>query len=342
MTGSGLNDPGSMRPQRPTLKTIAELCGLGVPTVSRALNDSPEISEETRRRVRQVAEEVGYVPDRAGLRLRTGRTFVISLVFLMSPDDQMGRIIPSIAKALMSTRFQTGIIPVLSVDEGLQAIRQVVEDRSADAVVFNETLVEDPRAAYLLERGFPFATHGRNSLAHLHAHFDYDNGSFARNAAQLLAQRGKRWLALFGPPQERHYGLDTFLRATEAAEALGLRFERIGGAYCTDGLSELQAAARRFVASHPQCDGFVCSSGPAALAVAAALAEAGLVIGRDVDVVAKGSRVLLGMVHPAIVAIDEDVRRGADFLARAVLQAIRNPELPPMQDVEQPDFSGFL
>ena len=70
--GTGPMGPG--HPRRPTLRTIADLCGLGVPTVSRALNDSPEIGEETKRRIRQIAEEVGYIPDRAGLRLRTGQT----------------------------------------------------------------------------------------------------------------------------------------------------------------------------------------------------------------------------------------------------------------------------
>lgn len=326
--------------RRPTLKTIADLCGLGVPTISRALNDSPEIGEETKRRVRQIAEEVGYVPDRAGLRLRTGRTFVISLVFLMSRDDQMGRIIPSIAKSLLSTRFQIGITPALSQEEGLAAVRQVVEGRMADAVIFNETLVEDPRVAYLLDRRFPFATHGRSSLADQHPHFDFDNGAFARMAAQVLHRRGRSCLSLFGPPHERHYGLETFREASRTSAELGLCFGEIEGAHSSDALADQQAAARRFVVEHPECDGFVCSSGPATLAVASALAEAGRVIGKDVDVIAKGSRAFLAMVNPAIVAIEEDVQRGADFLARAVLQAIQEPDLPPMQEVEQPDFSA--
>ncbi len=327
--------------RRPTLKTIADLCGLGVPTISRALNGSPEIGEETKRRIRQIAEEVGYVPDRAAQRLRTGRTFVISLVFLMSRDDQMGRIIPSIAKSLLSTRFQIGIMPAMSQEDGLAAIRQVVDGRLADAVIFNETLVDDPRVAYLLDRRFPFATHGRNSRSALHPHYDFDNGAFARLAAQVLHQRGRHSLSLLGPPHERHYGLETFREASRTANALGLGFGEVEGAHSGDALADQQAAARRFVAQHPQSDGFVCSSGPAALAVASALAETGRVIGKDVDLIAKGSRVFLTMVNPAIVAIEEDVQCGADFLARAVLRAIQEPDLPPMQEVEQPDFSLF-
>ena len=66
--------------RQPTLKTISEITGLAVATVSRALSDAPDIGENTKVRVRQVADDIGYVPNRAGVRLRTGKTHVIALV----------------------------------------------------------------------------------------------------------------------------------------------------------------------------------------------------------------------------------------------------------------------
>ena len=65
---------------RPTLRSLAEITGLGVSTVSQALRDNPEIAEETRRRVKLAAQQAGYRPDRAGVRLRTGKTNVITLI----------------------------------------------------------------------------------------------------------------------------------------------------------------------------------------------------------------------------------------------------------------------
>ena len=66
--------------EKPTLKTISRMSGLAVPTVSRALSDAPDIKNETKILIRRIAKEIGYVPNRAGVRLRTGRTNVISLV----------------------------------------------------------------------------------------------------------------------------------------------------------------------------------------------------------------------------------------------------------------------
>ena len=63
---------------KPTLKTIAQMTGLAVTTISRALNNAPELAQDTRERVQKIAAEIGYLPDRAALRLKTGRTNVIA------------------------------------------------------------------------------------------------------------------------------------------------------------------------------------------------------------------------------------------------------------------------
>lgn len=65
------------------------MTGLGVTTVSRALKDAPEIGPETRKRVQLIARQIGYRPNRAGVRLRTGKTNVIALV-LNTQDEIMG------------------------------------------------------------------------------------------------------------------------------------------------------------------------------------------------------------------------------------------------------------
>ena len=72
--------------ERPTLKTIARISGLAVATVSRALSDAPDIGRDTKDLVNRIADVIGYVPNRAGLRLRTGRTNVITLVIPAEGD----------------------------------------------------------------------------------------------------------------------------------------------------------------------------------------------------------------------------------------------------------------
>src|SRR3982751_4016845 len=98
---------GAPRSGKPTLRTIAEMTGLAITTISRALNNAPELSAETRERVQKIAAAIGYVPDRTALRLKTGRTHVVSLV--LDPHEEIlnfsQSLIAGIAQALRGTSY---------------------------------------------------------------------------------------------------------------------------------------------------------------------------------------------------------------------------------------------
>ena len=158
-------------PGRPTLKTIAFMTGLGVTTVSRALKDAPEIGEETRRRVQLVARQVGYRPNRAGVRLRTGKTNVISLV--LNTEEQIGGFVSDmiygISEHLAQTPYHLIVTPYSRNNDPLEPVRYVVETGSADGIIISRTEPDDTRVRYMLDHGFPFATHGRTEMGIEHA-----------------------------------------------------------------------------------------------------------------------------------------------------------------------------
>ena len=70
-----------------SLKTIAERCGVSTATVSKALNDHKDISEETKNRVKQTAEALGYFPNAAARALKTNRSYNIGVLF----EEEAGR-----------------------------------------------------------------------------------------------------------------------------------------------------------------------------------------------------------------------------------------------------------
>ena len=66
-----------------TIRNIAAELGLSVSTVSKALNDYPDIGPETRQVVKETARRMGYRPSAAARSLRTRRTDMIGLVFCL-------------------------------------------------------------------------------------------------------------------------------------------------------------------------------------------------------------------------------------------------------------------
>ncbi len=323
--------------KRPTLKTIAELSGLAIPTVSRALNDAPDIGEKTKARVRSIAKDIGYVPDRTGLRLRTGKTNVISLVMGAenAVTDHTGQMISSIAKALRDTQYHLNITPYFPNEDPMIPVRYIVETQSADAVILNRIETEDPRVAYLMERKFPFAAHGRTKWKEVHPYFDFDNTTFGALACQKLVAAGRSHILLMPPPIKQNYARDMIEGATASAAQLGVALQVLRDVNGDDATQVIEQRIADHLAQTPQADALICPSATAAMAGTVACEKVGRRLGADIDLFAKEALPFLHSFRPSIMTVRENVIHAGEFLARAAIQAIEHPGAPPLQELSR-------
>lgn len=323
---------------KPTLKTIAQLTGLAVPTVSRALHDAPDIGADTKELVRRTAHEIGYVPNRAGVRLRTGKTNVISLVLSTEHDmmNHTARLISSLAGGLRNTPYHMIVTPFFPDEDPMKPIRYIVETGSADAIVFNQTKPQDPRIDYLLEKGFPFATHGRSDRAAEHAWFDYDNEAFGRMGIAELAGRGRKRIVMVAPPQAHAYSQHMQHGAFDEAERRGVGFRVVQRVNSDSGGEAIREKVAEVLAENPDVDGIICGSTTGAMACVGAVEGHGRAVGTNVDIFSKEAIPFLRYFRQEIIAVWEDVAHAGDFLARAAIRAISKPDDPPMQELEVP------
>lgn len=324
--------------ERPTLKTIAAATGLAVATVSRALKDAPDIGEETKRRVRETAARLGYRPNRAGVRLRTGKTNVIALVLSTESDimNHTSRLIYSIAAALRGTAYHLVVMPFFPDQDPMEPIRYIVETESADGIILNQTKEDDPRIRYMHNHGFPFAAHGRTAMGIDHLFFDFDNEAFGRIGARALADRGRKRLYLVAPPRSHMYARHMIHGFSDAAARAGLPFEVSDRVTSDAGGDPVEAAvAARFAEPDPP-DGLLLGSTTAAMAAIAAIERSGRALGRDFDVVAKEAVPMLRRFRQDILIVREDVGCAGEFLARALVATIDKRDWTERQGLEVP------
>ncbi|MFQ1702282.1 LacI family transcriptional regulator [Loktanella agnita] len=329
--------PSSSR-TKPTLKTIARISGLAVPTVSRALNDAPDIGSETKKLIRKIASEIGYVPNRAGVRLRTGRTNVITLVMSTQHDlmSHTARLIASVAGGLRNTPFHLVVTPFFPDQDPMEPVRYIVETGSADAIIMNQIQAQDPRVAYLMERGFPFATHGRTDWADKHPYYDFDNECFGRLAVKQLAERGRKHILLIAPPQAHNYAQHMIAGARDSAIRYAAALDVAGGVTSDSSSEEVVAFIRETLRNHPDVDAIITASTSSAMAAVAALEQEGAQVGQQIDVFAKEAVPFMKLFRADMLTMSEQVGTAGAFLAKAAIQAIRDPEAPPMQALDVP------
>lgn len=324
--------------KRPTLKDIAYMTGLGVTTVSRALNDAPDIGESTKERVRLVAKQIGYRPNRAGVRLRTGKTNVISLV-VSTEAGAMGMTAPFVAgisEYLSKTNYHLVVTPYHHSQDPMDPIRYIVETGAADGVIISRMMPNDARVKYLVERGFPFATHGRTEMDVDHAYFDFDNESYARLAVRKLAECGREKIGLTSPPDYLTFAHHLMMGFTSAIEENGLLEIPIRNVSIDSPFETMQQELERILKSRHPFDGIVCASANAALAAVAAIEAVGLKVGKDVDIVAKESFDLLNHIRPELITVREDFYDAGQQLIDMVLRQINGESVAHLKKLQMP------
>ncbi|NRQ14976.1 LacI family transcriptional regulator [Ensifer sesbaniae] len=325
---------------RPTLKTIAFMTGLGITTVSRALKDAPDIGAETKERVRLVAKQIGYQPNRAGVRLRTGKTNVISLVLTLE-EEIMGITSPmvvGITEILAGTPYHLVVTPYSAVKDALAPIRYILDTGAADGVIISRTEPHDPRVALLTERGLPFVTHGRTEMGIVHPYHDFDNERFAYEAVRKLVAHGRRRLVLLEPPPHL-----TFYSHMRAGFERGLRdFQADAVSFhqtnIDHSLVEIRDAFEVLMRSEDAPDGIVSGSGSGAIALIAGLEMAKKKLTEDCDMVSKVPSDFLRWLRPEVMTMYEDIRVAGRELAKAVIGHIDGAPAETLQSLSQPEF----
>ncbi|WP_349437906.1 LacI family transcriptional regulator [Pararhizobium sp. A13] len=326
---------------KPTLRTIADITGFAVTTVSRALSNAPQISLDTRKRVHEVAAEIGYLPDRAAQRLKTGRTNVISV--LLDPHEEIlgygTSLMLGLAKALKNTPYHLIVTPNFINDSNVDAIRHIVRNGMADGLIFSRTEPFDPRVRLLLENDFPFVTHGRTEFSAPHPYVDYDNFSFAYEATRRLIARGRRRPMIILPPKRMTFAQHLLHGFMTAVREAGVAYEIPTGIDLDCPVDQIRDYISRRAGEPDAPDGFACGGEVSALATITGMSDHGLTLGVEYDIVAKQTSKLLINIQPKVETIYEDLTDTGEQMGRILLARIAGDETTDMQVLLTPQIN---
>ncbi len=278
---------------RPTIKTLSEMTGFSIATISKALGNSPVVTEATRKAIFEAAEKVGYQASLHGRSLRTGKSYQIAVLMPLSVAKshewngvEHAEILAGIVEGLEGSPYRIAVHLVRDTEDSIGVVRSIVEGHLADGLIFSGILADDPRVALLLERGFPFVTLGRSHSARGHAFVDIDSDWAAHAATRRLIEGGHQRIALVNPEPSLAYSLDRIAGYSRALAEAGLPADPalIQGGDLTTRHGKAAALALR--ALPDPATGFVCVNESTALGVLSGLHETGVIIGRDASVIA--------------------------------------------------------
>lgn len=176
-----------------TIEDISRALGISASTVSKALNDYADVSQETKERVRSTALQMGYHPNSAARNLRRGRTEQIgiltnnSIAFLR---DYLGEVIPG--AALAAEQHNNSLVLYTAVTDPQTVVARICRSRPVDGLVLVWADAMDETIATLSAENFPFVVLGRRIERPDVSCVVADNVDGAYRLTQYLISQGHR------------------------------------------------------------------------------------------------------------------------------------------------------
>ncbi|MGW6868594.1 LacI family DNA-binding transcriptional regulator [Streptomyces sp. NPDC054901] len=356
--------------RRPTIKDIARRAGVSESAVSFALNDRPGVSDHTRARVRQVAEELGWQPNSAARALSGERSGAVGLV-LARPAHTLGvesfflQLVSGIQEVLSASRTALLFQVVEDIDAECAVHRRWWAERRVDGVLVVDPRTRDPRPELLTALGLPAVMIGgtgevdtgevdtggvgsgrirpgepspgppgtgrRPALSAVRAD---DARAMADVLGHLHALGHRRIAHVAGLPGLAHTARRVSSLRAEALR-LGLAGDQVESVTTDYSDTEGAAATRRLLARPRPPTALVYDNDVMAVAGSAVAAELGVAVPGRLSIVAWDDSALCRVTHPRLTALVRDTA-GFGRLAAEELLAVLGGSAPRVRESELP------
>lgn len=324
--------------RRPTINDVARLAEVSKKTVSRVINQSPLVNEETRQKITKVIDDIGYEPDPQARGLASQRSFLLGIIYDNPNSQYVVNVQAGILEACRKSGFELVVHPCIRTSPTyMKEMRQFAERQKLDGVILLPPLSEDEAlAAMLVEIGCRFirvACVPLDVAAHLVVYEDYKG---AAEVADHLVELGHRRIGyIAGTPQyksaqERRRGFADGL----ARHGLTLDPELSAqGAYTFE--SGQECAEKLLSMANPPTAIFACNDEMAAGVYRIAY-QKGIAIPQDLTVVGFDDSQLALRMCPALSTVRSPVRDMGRVAAEKLIQRIAQPDAKLRETIFQP------
>jgi LacI family transcriptional regulator len=325
-------EPDQLSKNTLTLKDIARKAGVSRSTVSRVINNHPNVSNEARQRVNEIIKSTGFHPNVAARSLAMRQTHMVGLVLPRSvssfySDPYFPRLTQGIAKACNQHHFTLGLFLVSTKADEEKIFTSVLRRGLLDGILLQSGEYGDPLIDDLCQADIPLVLAGRPFNSEGISYIDIDNVNAAYQAVTHLVKLGYQRIGTICGSANNTVSIDRKAGYINALTEAGhpITEELIAKA----DFSEVSGyhAMQRLLPAEP--DAVFAASDAMALGAIRAVQENGLKVPQDIAFVGFDDLPMASLVNVQLTTVRQPV---ADFGFAAfelLLDLIKNGTEPP-------------
>lgn len=316
----------------PTIKDIAKICGVGVSTVSRAINNHPDINPETKEKIMNTIKEYGYVPNNSARNLKRVDAKAIAVLVKGISNPFFSNMIKVIEEECKKKRYSMELSHIEADEDEVDAALKVVKEKRLRGIIFLGGLFShSDEKLKKLNVPFVFSTAGsipENISKNQYSNIGVDDRKESARMVDYLIRLGHRNIAIVvAEAEEESIGklrLEGYYDALQAhnipvnPKLIYQTRDDIGHFSMENGC----LTARKLVESGEQFSAVYAVADALAIGAIRALLEAGLRVPDDVSVAGYDGIDVSGYISPSLTTIRQPVEEMAKDTVKLLFDII--------------------
>jgi LacI family transcriptional regulator, galactose operon repressor len=321
-----------------TIRDVAREANVSVATVSRVMNESGPVRDETRRRIREVAQRLGFSPNHAAQSLSTRRTRTVGVLLPDVHGEFFSELMRGIDQIVQKHGYHVLISSLHSEPSGVELALRALRGRMDGLIL----MVPDQglaRAAAQLPTRSPVVLLNMDLRSGEYDTLNIDNVGGARAMTEHLLNLGHRQIAMICGPERNGDASDRERGHAEALRATGLAVDP--SLQCRGDFTEAGGfrATRELLARGCQFRAIFAANDAMAVGVLSALRDAGQRVPEDVAVAGFDDIPMAQYLRPALSTVRVSIAALGARAAERLFERIRSKTvLEPTHDLLETDL----
>ena len=312
-----------------TIYDLAKAAGVSISTVSKALNDSYSISEETKKRIREIADGMGYKPNARARSFAKGKNGIILFAADLSrgvgfENPHMFEIVTGIDRYLEEKGYSL-ILKHVTKEDAPEAVKELMLSEEADGIILYAGILSKQLAFVLGKESYPHLIIGKPDFSNTLSWMDVSHEAAGQLAANYLLDKGyRRIVFLMGDETKDQISMRRLAGINMVFEEEELSIEKVTG---INSYEEGHVAAEEILIREQLPEVVLCTNNYVAMGCIQSIRAKGLAIPKDIALMTFDNYPFSMLTVPALTAIEVDMYEMGTQAAMFILQKLKKPNL---------------
>ena len=311
-----------------SLQKLAIQLGLSKSTISRALNGYSDVSDKTRKRVKETAKQMGYKPNPTAQRLASGKSKNIGII-LPSNDNMFvspafSNVLVGAAESLAQHGYKLLVTTLSSFQNEEKVYQDFIKSGLVDGLFIVRLRENDSRIKLLETEKFPFVCHGHMSGFSKKLFVDVDNQQAFYEMTKRQIKRGHTQIAFLGGPKSLVLSQDRYAGYKKAMIESALKIDNDLIRYGELNEQDTIGLTKLILTQKVKPTSILCADDNMALGACAACDGLGLIVGKDIAITGYGNYPSARYSKPTITSMTYDTKQVGEEMAKLMINLLSN------------------